>query len=139
LHAQPASSQETVPAGSKASSAQALPAAAAGKATLAIIKRGAADLKQRLQAAEAAGRALALLWTSAGSEKGCEDARRALRGAAAPDLALCEAPADMSKANEALAAAMAVTSFPTLTTFRGMQVRACCHPVLPHASAAAPT
>ena len=39
-----------------------------------------------------------------------------------PGLALAEAPADMSKANGALAAAMRVAAFPTVTTFRSMQV-----------------
>ena len=101
------------------------PPAAAAEPAWGIVKRGAADLKQRLQVCAAEGRPLVLLWTSAEAEKGCKEARRALSSIAAglPDVALAEAPADMSKANGALAAAMAVVAFPSVTVFRSMQVR----------------
>ncbi len=67
-----------------------------------------------------------VLWTSAGAERAGGEARRGLRGVFGGRegrVACCEAPADMSKANGALAAAMGVTRFPTCQAFRGMKAR----------------
>lgn len=50
---------------------------------LGLIKRGATDLKQRLQEASAAQQALVLLWTSAADERACDEATKTLKRAVA--------------------------------------------------------
>jgi len=47
--------------------------------SIGVIKRGAPDLKQKLQDAQAAGQAMAVLWTSAAAEAACHNAVQALQ------------------------------------------------------------
>lgn len=56
-----------------------------GSATgqLGLIKRGAADLKQRLQEASGAEQPMVLLWASADSERACDEAAKNLKRIAA--------------------------------------------------------
>ena len=56
--------------------------AAAGsvkKGVLGVLKRGAPDLKEKLQDAAAAGQAMMVLWTSIAAEAACTPAVRALQ------------------------------------------------------------
>ncbi len=50
--------------------------------SIGVIKRGAPDLKQKLQDAQAAGQAMAVLWTSAAAEAACYPAVQALQSTA---------------------------------------------------------
>lgn len=47
-----------------------------------VIKRGAPDLKQKLQDAQAAGEAMVVLWTSASTKPACGPALQALQSMA---------------------------------------------------------
>ncbi|BDA42376.1 probable metal chaperone YciC at N-terminal half [Coccomyxa sp. Obi] len=115
--------------GAPAAATNTVPKAAGGKQSsatgqLGLIKRGAADLKQRLQEASGAEQPMVLLWASADSERSCDEAAKNLKRIAAshPGVVFFEAPVDMSKANAALAAAMGVTRFPCCQIFRSMKV-----------------